>query len=183
MFESWGSLRGLSPWGLECLFPSVPFHIKREAEFRHHLHSFLEMERSTRCLTTQAGPQPWPRLSLPLGGLTLAPGEQRASLHTWSLKSGGNCRRMGGSAGERASKSRVPDPSSCPRSHLIPPTHLPAGRQGRLLQRTNQTWQVDPLCGTGHVGHGLVGPGACFCVCGRVCCSVCVCVTGAAVCL
>lgn len=156
-------IRALIPWVSEslglrvagCLLSSVPFHIEREAEFRHHLHSFLGVEKSTHCVATHSGPHNLPR------GLTLVPREQGTSLHTWSLKSGGNCRRMGGSAGRTGlyipgSTFHLPSPP--PKSS---PTHPPLGRQGRLLRRTNQTRQGDPLCGT---GKGLVGPWTCFCV-------------------
>lgn len=176
-------VRALIPWvseslGLQvagCLLSSVPFHIEREAEFRHHLHSFLGVEKSTHCVATHFGPHNLPR------GLTLVPREQGTSLHTWSLKSGGNCRRMGGSAGRtglyiQGSTFHLHSPPPKPS-----PTHPPAGRQGRLLRRTSQTRQGDPLCGT---GKGLVGPWTCFCVCGCICTcvTVCACVTCAAVC-
>lgn len=124
----------LSSWVPECPLLSVPFHIEREAEFRHHLHSLLGVERSTSRLRAQ----PWPRQSSALGGLARVQGEQRASLHTWSLKSGGNCRRMGGSAGEQASQCRAPGPS--PRSPLPPEaTNSPSCREAGQAASKNQS--------------------------------------------
>ena len=74
-------MRGLDPWVLGGLLPSIPFHIKREAEFRHHLHRFLGMKRSTHCLATLVGPH----RRAPGGGLVQntrspPPGEQALAL-------------------------------------------------------------------------------------------------------
>ena len=139
------------------------------------------------------GPTPEPP-SPPPGGQALGKGgKQGTSLRTRSLKSGGNCRRIGGSAWRAGPKLKVLDPPPHLPTPTKAPTHPPAGRQGRPLRRTNQTQQGDPLCGTGKC---LVGPGTPFCVYGCVCAEsthvcmpvcvcvcVCVCVTLFCICL
>lgn len=80
------------------------------------------MKKSADCLATEVG-HCLPRLQVqetespPPGGQALALGEQGASLNTWSLKSGGNCRRMGGSVEESRPLSSV--------TQTYPPLPLP----------------------------------------------------------
>lgn len=182
-------MRGLDPWVLGGLLPSIPFHIKREAEFRHHLHRFLGMKRSTHCLATLVGPHrraPGGGLvqntrSPPPGEQALAPGEERSQPAYLVLEVWGELPQDGGICTENellSAGSQAHPPS--PLLQRRPLTHLPAGRQGRLLRRTNQTGQGDPLCGT---EMGLVGPGTCFCVCPHMCVIVCVCAILYCICL
>ena len=110
----------------------------------------------------------------PPGEQALAPGEERSQPAYLVLEVWGELPQDGGICTENeplSSGSQAHPPSPFPQQW--PLTHLPAGRQGRLLRRTNQTGQGDPLCGT---EKGLVGPGTCLCVCLHMCVTVCVCV-------